>query len=991
MKRLKRLLAVCLCLAILPLNVPLARSDDSEIFGANIQPNIMIFLDSSGSMIQDKIIADPYNVAQTYTGTYTPTVVYKYASQKYSLYANTVDAVKDSKGNAVTAAQTALNSVGFWSGKINKTTYDLYLGNYLNWQATPGAQLVPKIDVAKRVVKNIVNNTEGVRFGLSIFKNNTSNATNDGAVILSQIGASISSINTQIDGINPSGYTPMGEALRDIGLYYKGQSVHGTTYTSPIQFSCQPNFVIMMTDGLQNGDTTHYDIRNVATDRFTQDHSLPLDGVQNVIVSTIGFAVAGTEKVTANAVLKQAAQNGGGSFYDTESETQLEAALQDAIRKMVAATFTFATPVLPTTSATGLSRAYLAAVQSNPMRPSWRGFLKAYNRDANGQVLTNTDGTPNESASCYVDPPNNTKPCLAWEAGSVLNTKLAADRLIYTATALNGSRETFSTANSNITALRLGAADDTERAKIIDFIRGVDTVDEDGNGNFTEQRVWKLGDIFHSTPVVVGAPFLPGDSSYESFRSTYSGRTAVVIAGSNDGMLHAFRESTGVELWAFIPPDLLPRLKELTHLTGEHEFYVDASPVAADIKVGSDWKTIVIFGERRGGGVIHALDITNPSDPYYPRYLWSFTDSKMTESWSEPVIGKVKVSNGSGGFTDKYVAFFGAGYESASNNTHGAAFFALDLATGAKLWEYSNNGTTDNDRKYMRFSIPGNPLALDLDNDGYLDRIYIGDVGGQLWKFDISAVATIDGTSHLVTNWTGKRLFRPMLDTATADPSPPNNGEYHPTQAIYGSPNATLDKDKNLWLYFGTGDRNHPNNLDTTNRFYGIKDTTDMTNLSTLRESDLVAASTIVNTTTINHGWYIALGTAEKVLAAADVFNSVVFYSTFTPSTTQACGTGGGTARLAAVQITSSYAAIDWNSTNKLAFTASNPSDATKDKSTIIGTGIPSKPVVIITDSGTSASVSTTVIAATTSQQLPTNPAPPPSTMRRILYWKENF
>ena len=78
------------------------------------------------------------------------------------------------------------------------------------------------------------------------------------------------------------------------------------------------------------------------------------------------------------------------------------------------------------------------------------------------------------------------------------------------------------------------------------------------------------------------------------------------------------------------------------------------------------------------------------------------------------------------------------------------------------------------------------------------------------------------------------------------------------------------------------------------------------------------------------------------------------------------------------------YAALDWSS--GLALTSTSPS-ATRGKE--IGTGIPSRPIIVITESG--GTISTSVIVATTSQQLPSNPVPPPSAMRKVLYWREVF
>ena len=83
--KIKKLLAFLLCFTLVPLNVPLpvARADDSDIFGANIEPNIMIFVDTSGSMA-DQIPASPYESATTYTGSKTVTTVYKKGSSGYS-------------------------------------------------------------------------------------------------------------------------------------------------------------------------------------------------------------------------------------------------------------------------------------------------------------------------------------------------------------------------------------------------------------------------------------------------------------------------------------------------------------------------------------------------------------------------------------------------------------------------------------------------------------------------------------------------------------------------------------------------------------------------------------------------------------------------------------------------------------------------------------------------------------------------------------------
>ncbi len=934
--------------------LPAALADDSDIFGANIQPNVMILLDSSGSM-DETVISNPYDPGSTYNtpNTYIQTVVYrKYTSKNnckplsppcYKLYRDIIgddgisgagapSEVPNADGSDPNAARNGLSTVGFWSGQIGGSNVNLSVGNYLNYQACgtscSGAP-TKKIVIAKSVLTNIVNNTDGVRFGVMKFGGNTSAGLGGGQMVAT-IGSVKGTIVSAINNVSPSGYTPLGEFLYDAGQYYKGLALrNGTTYASPIDYSCQPNFVILMSDGKQNGII---DVVDEATNRYTQDHrtGTSFAGIQNVIVHTVGFGIGASEPASAITDLQDAAKNGGGSYHTANNAAELEKALEDAISQILAATFSFAAPTIPTTGTSGAVRAYLASFQSNASRPFWKGYLKAYDF-VNGTIPTDPvthlpSGTP------------------VWDAGKQLSDTgspviLAGNRKIKTY--IGGSLQDFKTTTSAITYTVLGAADNTEKDQIINYIRGaVDYNDEDGDTNITEERPWKLGDIFHSTPVVVSPPFFPfiTDPTYNAFKTANAGRTTILLAGANDGMLHAFRESDGEELWAFIPPNLLDQLKNLKVLSGTRDFYVDASPIAADVKTGGTWKTIVIFGQRRGGNNYYALDITDTTNP---QYLWSFSDARLGETWSEPAIGKVKMSDG----TDKWVAFVGGGFDSthsnySSGNKTTETFFTIDLSNGAKLWEYYNSSSSD-DRQFMNFSFPAAPTAVDLDNNGYIDRVYIGDVGGQLWKFDVAPTGGATLSGSLINNWTGKRLFTAAPSPGQANP--PNAGEFYPTQAIYSWPTLALDASKNLWVFFGTGDRYHPNSP-STNRFYGIKDNTSMTNGSQLTESSLTDMSS-GGTPTITQGWYLVFSPAssgEKVLAAAEVFRGVVLFTTFTPVTTVACGTGGGNAKLYSVNMDTGDAAINLANATDLPAGQSALTN-TKD----IGTGIPSKPVMV--------------------------------------------
>ena len=969
MKTTKRLIALVLIATFLSLQIhPAVLADDSDIFGANIQPNILILLDNSGSM-DDEILSEPYIVATTYTvinrcgsnksSACQSPVVYKSGNNNtYTKYSDTIADVNKA------SAQAALSTVGYWSGRISGSNVDLFVGNYLNYQigfCANGNCTEKKIDIAKNVLTNLVDTVTGVRFGFMKFWNNTaSGCTNCGGSMVAQMGTNASAMKAAVNAVTPSGYTPLAEFLTDGSKYYKGQTLkNGSTYTSPIQLECQPGFVILVSDGLQNGAG---DVRTVATNIYsnpsTNDHSSTFTGVQNLILHTVGFDLAGD--ASANDVLRTAAANGGGQFYTANNQAELEAALQDAIRRIIAATFTFATPVVPTTSTTGSTKAYLAAFQSDPSRPFWKGYLKAYQRDSLGLIPIDANGIPLSSA-------------LVWEAGQVMSTTGSSTRTIKTVTSVTntvtgtstvgtGSLTSFDKTNSAITQTLLAASSSSERDQIIDHLRGVDTLDENRNGNTTEDRAWKLGDLFHSTPVLVTTPHRPlNDSSYQAFKTAQASRTKVLIAGANDAMLHAFRESDGAELWAFIPPDLLDNVKNLNSTSGDHLFYLDGSPIATDIKVGSTWKTIVVFGERRGGRYYHALDITDTTNP---TYMWSFTDTKMGETWSEPAIGKVRI-----GGVDKSVMFVGGGYDTAQNNASGKAFFVIDLSNGSKLFEYYNN--SGDDRQYMNFSLAANPGAVDLNDDGLTDRVYIGDIGGQIWKFDVSAGST--------SSWTGKRLFAATPSQA----NPPANGEYYPAQGFYGMPALAYDSAMNVWLYIGSGDRNHPN-ATSTNRFYGIKETTNMSNGATLNEGNLVDVTSTNGTASA--GWFFELGSNEKALAAANVFNSQVLFTGFTPTTTVTCTSGGGTAKLYAVQMTTGYAGMNFSTGAALTSTG-----ASVTRSIQVGSGIASMPVTVVTPpaDGSGSPATASALMATTNGGAPNSPLGSFGNLKRVRTWRE--
>ncbi len=185
-----------------------------------------------------------------------------------------------------------------------------------------------------------------------------------------------------------------------------------------------------------------------------------------------------------------------------------------------------------------------------------------------------------------------------------------------------------------------------ETAAVIQYVRGTDDVTIARPRTVvvgTDNAVWKLGDIIHSTPRIAGRQPLNayykvyGDATYKAFtdNASYQNR-GMVFAGGNDGMLHAFKlgklefsgtwqtslsqkarlanlDATtplGYEKWGFIPRSALPYLKYLPDNNYCHLYYVDLSPYLFDASIGgnpsdartsADWRTILIGGMGTGG------------------------------------------------------------------------------------------------------------------------------------------------------------------------------------------------------------------------------------------------------------------------------------------------------------------------------------------------------------------------------------------------------
>jgi type IV pilus assembly protein PilY1 len=273
---------------------------------------------------------------------------------------------------------------------------------------------------------------------------------------------------------------------------------------------------------------------------------------------------------------------------------------------------------------------------------------------------------------------------------------------------------------------------------LINYLRGRSENDERGSNTnkLYRQRDHVLGDIINGKPVFVKVPpFNYSENSYATFKTSVSSRQSTVYVAANDGMLHAINADPtgGQELWAYIPSFVLPNLKILadTDYANRHAYFTDGSPTVSDIYTGTGttWKTILVAGLNAGGKGYYALDVT---DPTTPKVLWEFTDANMGYSFGNPIIGKLK--------SGTWVVVVTSGYNNADGDGH---LWVLDANKGTKILEIKTGvGTAASPSGLGRISA----WVDDGLNDNTLQRVYGGDMFGNLWRFDINDTIGAAGT-----------------------------------------------------------------------------------------------------------------------------------------------------------------------------------------------------------------------------------------------------
>jgi len=531
-------------------------------------------------------------------------------------------------------------------------------------------------------------------------------------------------------------------------------------------------------------------------------------------------------------------------------------------------------------------------------------------------------------------------------------------------------------------------ANPIDRDDLILWVRGRDNAEnEKSNITAPDVRPSAHGDVLHSRPAVVnyGRGSLENDV-YIFYGANDGGLRAVkggLLPVTGDNHPNNDPVQPGDERWTFIPKDLFGKLERLKTRTPEisrdspRDYFVDGAVSAFTKDLGNDGivaadgdKVYVYFVMRRGGDAIYALEA---SDPGAPRFLWRKQAGdpgygELGQAWSEAKVTRVhantRPSETTSGNPDNLVLVMGAGYDPAVEDpspclidqhdstsvrkiavgdgvvtfnssgsctvsaatggastvfrTKGRGIMVVDALDGHVIWQAgpAPTGATHNVTiADMAYAIPSDVRVADLNGDGFADVAYVGDTGGNVWRLDFADTDP--------SNWKVRKLATLASGVATDIPN---------KRKFLFAPEVVVAEDA-LGLYLavlvGSGDREHPFDGISVNRFYMLKDRGEAETRGTasgnrswtqttvtpvggggiggvIREADLFDATSTIGAS--NSGWMTTLRPGEKIVSSALVVSGTAIFSSNQPTVlagtaVDACASNLGVARIYTINV----------------------------------------------------------------------------------------
>ncbi|MCU7814452.1 MAG: PQQ-binding-like beta-propeller repeat protein [Candidatus Thiodiazotropha sp. (ex Rostrolucina anterorostrata)] len=743
--------------------------------------------------------------------------------------------------------------------------------------------------------------------------------------------------SNQLDLLTNDFMTPTVAAMEAAINWFRRDVVFtdngGTTRTSPLEgdpdtLKCAPNYIVLLSDGNPNTNSmTTYNgticannaigtggtcANEIAAWGFNTDleTGTEWDDTQNIITHTLGLDTsAGT-----STFLRGVASAGGGSYYGVNNATDMTAAFSEITRNAQSSVnYAFNAPTIPFNPDN-------AAVSSDeifiPMfKPAneifWRGNLKKYTISVTDEAVVlkalNDEDVLDPDTSAFLSTRDlfcDGDPCVRDEGDPLVGgaaRDMQGTRNLYTnlnsGLALNDTANRVHRNTAAITQAMLGVATDEDRTDLLNWIT------RDSNWTPIDEEASHVG--------VMGAPIHTQPTVVE-----YTSDESVVYIPTSEGVLEAIDASTGNELWAFMPSDLLANIRTIKNNEPSVIPYYGLDGPLTIYKTGT--QTMAIFGMRRGGSKYHLLNITDRLAPEYVTEISSADSdfSKLGQTWSKPLFVKMMIDS-----VSKEVLVFGGGYDpdqddSTLPDSEGNAIYIVDAEDGS--FEKSiSNANADLNIPGMTYAIPSDLATIDIDGNGEVDRIYAADVGGRIVRVDIEnlaggIVADInDGSPH----------HRKFFNT-------PQIGYYSKGGVQF------------LSILIGTGDVANPLDDSFFDRFYMIKDTaiwhTPDPFVTATATNFLNASPAALDRNEVlnvaNKGWYVDFTTAEKSFSRAILYDYDIFFTTYSAETVlpenicEATGTVGA-ARIYGLDLIDAGAVIKWDPADETPLTVDDRID----------------------------------------------------------------
>ncbi|MFK7860904.1 MAG: VWA domain-containing protein [Granulosicoccus sp.] len=786
------------------------------------------------------------------------------------------------------------------------------------------------------------------------------------------------------------------------------------TYISPMIGECQASHIVLLSDGETNYNDSRSKILSLTgagacTDSGEEgcatelaswlletDHN-DLAGEQNIITHTIAYNLDGRGK----EFLGRVAAEGGGTAYEADTSDQLVEVLTELVSEVTTVNTSFTAPSASVNQFNRLThRDDLYFTVFNPSENAdWDGNIKRFRlgkdnsgageiliRDRNGAPAIDPD-TGFFSDNSYSWWPEKTDENIVLTepdgnivarggAANQISLKVGIDgvaqRNVYTWIGdasstitspidLTADAQKIHEDNGLITSaiLNIAGKEPTAEAqtayktRLLQWARGVDVGDEDGDGSTTDVRR-TLGDPLHSSPVIV---------NYASSSSTSDVRS-LAFFGTNEGFLHAIDTEDGKEQFAYVPYELLGNLNSFA----ENERMLDRpygldGPITVwredpndNQVVDSGEKVMLYAGMRRGGNSYYALDISNPDKP---KLAWTIKRGKagfetLGQSWSRMTPVKMYINGQS-----EDVLVFGGGYDenqdfdpdtntrSHLTDSSGAGIYIVRATTGQLIWSGMGPSGDGGAFSAMRYGFNGNIRTIDINRDGFVDQMYAADAGGQLWRFDIAPYHE-SGMGELVYGG----VIADFSDSREKD-----------HRRFYNEPDVALvenNGEKFLSVSIGSGWRAHPLDVTTEDRFYMLRQNAvyekppgygrqvgNSLAYTPIKESDLLNVTSTATPDTNQYGWYLELeNKGEKVLGTSITFNNKIIFTSYIPGANlSSCEPQIGSGRVYVLDVASGAPVVNLDSDSD-----SDPVLSIRDRSKeLTRSGIPPEAMIFIT------------------------------------------